>query len=343
MAQRTFVASMGADTNPCSLVAPCRSFGAAIAQTNDKGEVVVLDSAGYGKVTITRSVTIVAPAGVYAGISVFSGSDGITVNAPAGIVVLRGLKINGQGGNIGINFVQGSELRIERCDITAMNQLAISASLSAGATIYVHDTTVSGRGTVVGSGLFVTGSGRVSLERVAVTGNPSVGITIQDGPDVTLRNVVVERNDIGILLQAGFGSTSVAIDESRVFANKNNGISMLVGGTGVLRAAISDSDVVSNNQDAHVPGGGIVLTAAPAGTSVASVALTRTRSSFNTGAGLVAENSSVSVYVDHCTVIDNTGYGLSAATGAIVYTRGSSTIENNGGGNLNGVSAYAGK
>ena len=57
-----------------------------------------MDSAGYGAVTITQSVSIIAPAGIYAGISVFGG-DGVTVNAPGAIVVLRGLSINGQGGN----------------------------------------------------------------------------------------------------------------------------------------------------------------------------------------------------------------------------------------------------
>ena len=45
-AQRTFVASTGVDTNPCSLVAPCRSFAQAATQTNSKGEIIVLDSAG---------------------------------------------------------------------------------------------------------------------------------------------------------------------------------------------------------------------------------------------------------------------------------------------------------
>lgn len=32
-AQRTFVASNGNDANPCSLLAPCRSFNAAITNT----------------------------------------------------------------------------------------------------------------------------------------------------------------------------------------------------------------------------------------------------------------------------------------------------------------------
>jgi len=78
-AQRTFVASSGSDANPCSRDLPYRSFAAAILQTNANGEVVAIDSAGYGPMTITQSVTIVAAPGVHAGISVFSG-EGITVN-----------------------------------------------------------------------------------------------------------------------------------------------------------------------------------------------------------------------------------------------------------------------
>ena len=97
LAQRTFVASNGNDANACSLAAPCRGFARAITQTSANGEIIVLDSAGYGAVTIDRSVTITAPAGVYAGISVFTGA-GITVATPGAAVTLRGLTINGQGG-----------------------------------------------------------------------------------------------------------------------------------------------------------------------------------------------------------------------------------------------------
>src|SRR5215470_7149502 len=94
LSQRTFVASTG-DDGPsaaagCTLAQPCRSFAAAMAHTLFGGEVVVLDSAGYGPVTISQSVAITAPAGVYAGISVLTASgDGVVV-AGAGIdVVLR--------------------------------------------------------------------------------------------------------------------------------------------------------------------------------------------------------------------------------------------------------------
>src|SRR5215471_14335444 len=72
--QRSFVSGSGNDANPCSLIAPCRTFGQAISQTNAGGEVAVLDSAGYGAFTITQAVSIISPPGVYAGISVFSGN-----------------------------------------------------------------------------------------------------------------------------------------------------------------------------------------------------------------------------------------------------------------------------
>src|SRR4051812_44863466 len=79
--QRTFVATTGNDGNSCSNTAPCRSFAAAIAVTDAGGEVIVLNSGGYGAVTITQSVSIISPPGVYAGISGFSGAA-IEVNAP---------------------------------------------------------------------------------------------------------------------------------------------------------------------------------------------------------------------------------------------------------------------
>jgi hypothetical protein len=85
-AQRTFVSPGGADANTasnCSLVLPCRSFGAAITVTNTGGEIIVLDSAGYGPVAISKSVSIISPPGIYAGVSVLSG-EGITMNT-AGI------------------------------------------------------------------------------------------------------------------------------------------------------------------------------------------------------------------------------------------------------------------
>lgn len=101
---RTFVSGHGSDANPCTLAAPCRSFAQAITQTAAGGEISVLDSAGYGPVTISQSVTITNPGGVEAGITAGSGQNAITINAPTGAeVTLRGLTL--LGGGVGANGI----------------------------------------------------------------------------------------------------------------------------------------------------------------------------------------------------------------------------------------------
>src|SRR5882672_8829582 len=100
--QRTFVsAHTGSDASPCGPTLPCRSFGAAMALTLAGGEIIVLDSGGYGVVTIDKSVSIISPAGVYAGVSAFSGKA-ITISTASLTVVLEGLTLNGLGGANGI-------------------------------------------------------------------------------------------------------------------------------------------------------------------------------------------------------------------------------------------------
>src|SRR5215471_4785134 len=121
LANRTFVSGSGSDANPCSLAAPCRSFAGAIAQTSPGGEIAVLDTAGYGAVTIGQSVSIVNEEGVEAGVTVTSG-DGITINAGSGDVVnLRGLTLVGVGtsGN-GITHHSGA-LNVQNCVIRGFN------------------------------------------------------------------------------------------------------------------------------------------------------------------------------------------------------------------------------
>src|SRR5438309_4598649 len=114
-AQRSFVsANHGNDANPCTVTLPCRNFAAAIAQTVAGGEVVVLDSGGYGPVTIGNSISLISPPGVYAGITAFSG-PAITINAGASdVVTIRGLTLNGLGGNEGIDFMAGGTLYVQQ-------------------------------------------------------------------------------------------------------------------------------------------------------------------------------------------------------------------------------------
>src|SRR5512132_2286383 len=152
-AQRAFVSTSGSDANApggCSVSAPCRSFDTAIGAVAGGGEVIALDSGGYGRFSVTKSVTVTAPAGVHAGISVFAGTNGVDINTAAVNVILRGLAISGQGGVHGIYFQNGASLVVENCTIDSMTSgsgirvAAAGASNAAPSLTYVVGTRISG-------------------------------------------------------------------------------------------------------------------------------------------------------------------------------------------------------
>src|SRR5271169_5317754 len=89
---RVFVAAQGSDGNPCTFGAPCRTFQHAHDTVAAGGEIDVLDPAGYGAVSITKSISIQGHG--FSGVSVGSGGTGITISAGAsGTVGLYGLLI----------------------------------------------------------------------------------------------------------------------------------------------------------------------------------------------------------------------------------------------------------
>jgi hypothetical protein len=154
--QRSFVSRVGLDSNSCTFDAPRRSFATAFNHTNPNGEVVANDSAGYGVLTITQGVAIVAPLGVHAGISAFTG-DGVTINAGAtDVVVLRNLYINSQGGSNGITFNTGGFLHIEHCVVSGFTLNDINLVPTNTAKVAINDTIARQAGA---SGIYADGSG----------------------------------------------------------------------------------------------------------------------------------------------------------------------------------------
>ena len=266
-AQRTFVASNGSDLAACSLTAPCRSFGAAIAKTSSGGEIIVLDSAGYGAVTIDKSVSIIAPAGIYAGISVFSGSDGVTVNAPGGTVVLRGLSINGQGGRWGVNLQSAARLRIESCVVSNMQQDGVR-DVGSGSELIVLDTIVRDNGDF---GFNVIADASVLLDRVHVEHNQGSGfgiVPVSTTASATIGDSAFVHNlGSGIVVDAAAGTTTYVQVESSILSH-NSGAGFL-GTAAVInakvRAALTRNAIGRNGAD------GILLTGSNGFVSIAAV------------------------------------------------------------------------
>ena len=99
-AGRTWVAHNGSDSNTstnCAESAPCQTFAAAYSVTVVGGEIVAIDGGGYGPLTITNSVRILALQMAF--IKPAAGATGITINAgSSGKVTLQNIEINGAGG-----------------------------------------------------------------------------------------------------------------------------------------------------------------------------------------------------------------------------------------------------
>lgn len=231
LAQRTFVASTGSDTWPCSRTQPCRSFATAIGQTNSGGEVVVLDSAGYGPVSIFQSVSVVAPKGVYAGIYVTTGS-GVLVQASNVVVALRGLSINGLWGvTQGIAFHQGAQLTIEDCEIeNQWNGIEITA---ADSQLVVRNSTL--RNSFGGVDTYLlSGYARVTIADSTIAYNTngiyaqSVGGSLQ----VTVTRSILASNSYPLLVNAHPGASASIVSDGNAIMDADTVLRFLGAGAG---------------------------------------------------------------------------------------------------------------
>jgi len=268
-AQRTFVSTTGSDGSAtCSLAAPCRGLAKALTLTDPGGEIIVLESGGYGAVTIDKSVSINSPAGVYAGISVFAATDGVTVVAPATKVVLRGLTINGQGGNNGIRL-QAGEVHIENVVVSNMGQSGIL--IEGGTSVRISGTVVRSNG----DGLrVVPGSGAVSVlvRDSEFANNLTAGIGVPPSAAGTSALVTVEhstltRNLDGVLVApSGSATATLVLTQSVVSENSSNGVrSQGAGATVFVRES-----AITRNGTGLLQGNSGLLTACGANLLVAN-------------------------------------------------------------------------
>ena len=237
--QRTFVASFGDDTHPCSITQPCRGFTVAVSKTNPGGEVIVLDSAGYGTVTISKSISIIAPSGVYAGISVAAG-NGITINAPGATVVLRGLSINGQGGANGILVQNAARVRIESCVVSSMGAVGIYHQAN-NAEMIVLDTISRDNGD---TGVYVgAGDARIVLDDVRSEHNVNYGFYIAPTSGSTSASAMItdslfaNNGTYGVWADTVGGAVTYISVERSVFTDGNRGVVASAAAAGALVSA----------------------------------------------------------------------------------------------------------
>ena len=241
-ANRTWVSGVGDDVNPCSRTAPCKTFAGAIFRTSVGGEIDCLDPAGYGTVTISKSITIDGT-GAF-GTMLAGSTTGIIINITAApdtakTVRLHSLSINGLGtGTDGIRVMSASHVFIDEVLIDGFNRHGINVG-APGAFIQVTRSTIRnvaryGINLEIAAG--ATGT-NLSVESSNLS-TCEIGLVAGPGTNATARNSAFMHNAIGVAAER-----SDLLLESCIVAH---------GGRGVMahsRSTIRISRVtITNNQ-----------------------------------------------------------------------------------------------
>lgn len=252
-ATRTWVSGVGDDANPCSRTAPCKTFAGAISKTAVNGIINCLDPAGYGAVTITKSIEIDCHHVI--GSVLVSGTNGINISGAGINVTLRGLSVEGIGtGLIGVNILQANAVHIEQCRIWGFQAgSARGVSITSGAIkVFISDTTFAENGTGATGGSIISAPSAASsltVDRVSVT-NSVFGLASNFNSKVSIGRSVFNGNTTGVEADPGaqvfLGNSDVSFNATAFmgtvtsFGNNRAVGNTSIGTTPTLGAASTD-------------------------------------------------------------------------------------------------------
>jgi len=259
---RSFVSSSGADTNACTIAAPCASFAQAYTKVGANGIVAALDPGKYGPLTITGPVTINGNG--WAAITGQAQSNAITVNAVSGTVILTGLEVDGaQAANsTGIQFNSGTTLNVRNSVIRNFTNVGLSFAPNSStlSQLFVSNTLVSDNGND-GIIIFSVGSGTTSgvLDHVEIENNLD-GIAVATNGHVvnmTISNSVSANNGFaGVDAQSSAALLSVMLQNTTVANNAVYGLQANGSGATIL---VTRSTITGNATGWTAQSSGVVL------------------------------------------------------------------------------------
>ena len=240
---KIFVASFGNDANDGSRGAPKRNFQAAHNAVAGGGEIVALDTAGYGIVTINKSVTITAPPGVTALISTTNFANAaVTINAAGVAVSLRGLTIeNIDTGLNGVVVTNVGTLSLSDCVIQNFIADGLDFQPAASAVLLMTRCTMRNCG----------GNGCYLAPTAGTTGAALDGCQLESsGEGLLLTNIAggqvfcTARDTIAAMNTSGFDARNSAVLNLQLCTASGNGtgVAALNGGSVKVDACtISDN------------------------------------------------------------------------------------------------------
>lgn len=266
---RTWVSGVGDDNNACSRSAPCRTFAGAIFKTTINGEINCLDPAGYGALTITKSITIDCEdtqgailAGLVNAVVVNLGPS--NSNDPHRMVRLRGLTMNGQGTGIrGISVVDSNTapttLHVDQVVIDGFTSDGIFFNAFGGELLVrnsvIQDCGANGvrannstpgaviQATLEGStfahnlrGILAESYTHMTVSNCNISNNSADGAFAQPADpfgvsELNLYSCVIAHNgQVGVVSNGLFGPTTVRLTSNHIVNNLVVGIKAVNGG-----------------------------------------------------------------------------------------------------------------
>ena len=143
---RAAVSLSGSDTNNCAVATPCRTFAAALAVIADKGQIICLNSAGFGGMVITKSVEIDCSAGQGLITAGGAGSNAIVISGSTPLTVsIRGVLISGiNAGQNGIQMLAPGSLLLDNVRVHGFIGYGVNVEPASGnATVTIKDSLLS--------------------------------------------------------------------------------------------------------------------------------------------------------------------------------------------------------
>ena len=236
---QTFVSAAGSDGNNCAdVTTPCLHFQNAVNATVPGGEVVALNPADYGPMTINQPITINGQGWAY--VAPAAGGTAITINANSGdTVTLRGLVLDGSGatntnGTNGIVLNSGRRLIVTNC---IMQNFSDAGTGPLGRGILMQPTS----GTLsfdISNTTFLNNS--FAIEWEPPSGSPNaIGVidhvTAVDGGAIgfetenaaggsvfaAISNVVTSNTGVGIFADNQFSPSTIAVSIDNLTATNN--------------------------------------------------------------------------------------------------------------------------
>ena len=267
--ERYWVSGTGNDANPCFRLSPCRTFQRAHDVATAGHEIVVMDSAGYGPINITKSVSI-SGEGFYAGITVFAGLTGITINSPTAVVVLRNLDIDGLNGvgDHGIQVLNAASLHIENCIIHGLNGFGLVVSggggVNAGLRMAVKDTVIrncmsnafnAGKAVFencrfeknsTGIGVFSFGTASAVFHNCVMAGNTNFGLWVVSRAVVD--HCQISNNATGVYANGG----QIRVSNSNI---TENGDGLVFNSGGTILSRVTAAGALTNTLEDNTTNG----------------------------------------------------------------------------------------